>query len=536
MTQDRPSPSGTVTFLFSDIEGSSRLEREVGTELYAELLARHRAILRAAFGAHGGVEQGTEGDSFFVVFPSAAQAVRAAVEAQLGLAAGDWPEGRPVRVRMGLHTGEATRGDEGYVGIDINRAARIAAAGHGGQVVVSAATRGLVGETLPAGVAWRELGSYRLKDFPEPERLSQLVIPGLPADFPPLRTIDARPNSLPAAMTTFVGRERELADGTAPAGHDPAADDHRAGRHRQDPLRPRAGRAGRGRLPGRDLLRPVRARRRPDARPGRDRPGGRHRRGRRPAAARAAHRAPRRPAGAARPGQLRAADRGGTGHRADPAGRPGHPRRGDYAGAPPPVGRAGVPARRPVHAARPPAAHPGPAGRPGRGRCRPGRARAAARVRRDPPVRRAGDGRPAELPARSGQRRHDRPDLCPSRWDAAGHRAGRGPRPAPVARCHPGPAGDAVRAAGLGGSRRARAPADPARRDRLELRPARRPEPAPAGAPVLLRRRLGSRDRRAGLRSGRRARPRRLRRDRRAGRSEPPGPVRGGRRDPVHDG
>jgi predicted ATPase/class 3 adenylate cyclase len=212
MTEDRPSPSGTVTFLFSDIEGSSRLEQDVGTRTYATLLARHRAILRAAFAAHGGVEQGTEGDSFFVVFPSASEAVRAAVEGQVGLSTGDWPEGHPVRVRMGLHTGEATQVGEGYVGIDINRAARIAAAGHGGQVLVSTATRGLVGETLPAGVSWRDLGTYRLRDFPEPARLSQLVVDGLPGDFPALRTVDARPNNLPMSLTTFVGRERELAE------------------------------------------------------------------------------------------------------------------------------------------------------------------------------------------------------------------------------------------------------------------------------------------------------------------------------------
>jgi predicted ATPase/class 3 adenylate cyclase len=212
MTKERPGPSGTVTFLFSDIEGSSRLEREVGTDAYAAVLARHRAILRAAFEGHAGEEQGTEGDSFFVVFGSAPEALRAAVESQLGLAAEAWPEGRTVRVRMGVHTGEATRVGEGYVGIDINRTARIAAAGHGGQVVVSAATRGLVGEALPAGVTWRDLGAYRLRDFPEPERLSQLVVAGLPTDFPALRTVDLRPNNLPMSLTTFVGRDRELAE------------------------------------------------------------------------------------------------------------------------------------------------------------------------------------------------------------------------------------------------------------------------------------------------------------------------------------
>ena len=212
MTKDRPPASGTLTFLFSDIEGSSRLEQEVGTEAYAALLARHRSILRAAFEAHVGEEQGTEGDSFFVVFPSAAQAVRAAIDAQRGLADADWPDGRAIRVRIGLHTGEVSRSVDGYVGIDINRGARISAAGHGGQVLVSTATRGLVGEALPDGVAWRDLGTYRLRDFPEPERLSQLVIGGLPADFPALRTADARPNNLPSTVTSFVGRERELTE------------------------------------------------------------------------------------------------------------------------------------------------------------------------------------------------------------------------------------------------------------------------------------------------------------------------------------
>jgi predicted ATPase/class 3 adenylate cyclase len=212
MTDERPGPSGTVTFLFSDIEGSSRLEREVGTDAYAPLLALHRSILRAAFRAHGGVEQGTEGDSFFVVFASAAEAVRAAVECQRGLFEAEWPDSRAIRVRIGLHTGEAARSEGGYVGIDINRAARISAAGHGGQVVVSTATRGLVGDGLPVGVAWRDLGTYRLKDFPEPERLSQLVVEGLRADFPALRTVDARPNNLPTTVTSFIGRVQELVD------------------------------------------------------------------------------------------------------------------------------------------------------------------------------------------------------------------------------------------------------------------------------------------------------------------------------------
>jgi predicted ATPase len=175
------------------------------------VLARHRAILRAAFSANRGEEVGTEGDSFFVTFTSAADAIRAAIGGQRGLAAADWPAGSPVRVRMGIHTGEASRGSEGLVGIDINRTARIEAAGHGGQVLISAATRGALGDALPAGVTWRDLGAYRLKDFPEPERLSQLVVEGLPADFPALRTVDARPSNLPSSVTTFIGREEELA-------------------------------------------------------------------------------------------------------------------------------------------------------------------------------------------------------------------------------------------------------------------------------------------------------------------------------------
>jgi predicted ATPase/class 3 adenylate cyclase len=212
MTIEGRTTTRTVTFLFTDIEGSSRIEREVGTDAYATLLARHRAILRAAFSANGGEEMSTEGDSFFVVFSSAADAIRAAVDGQRGLAAADWPEGSAVRVRMGVHTGEAARGDEGLVGIDINRTARIEAAGHGGQVLISAATRGLVGDALPAGVTWRDLGAYRLKDFPEPERLSQLTVEGLPGEFPALRTVDARPSNLPSSVTTFIGRDRELGE------------------------------------------------------------------------------------------------------------------------------------------------------------------------------------------------------------------------------------------------------------------------------------------------------------------------------------
>ncbi|HEY8871076.1 MAG TPA: adenylate/guanylate cyclase domain-containing protein, partial [Candidatus Limnocylindrales bacterium] len=143
-------PTGTVTFVFTDIEGSTRLATELGPATYGHLLEQHHRLLRAAFAAHGGVERGTAGDSFLVVFRDARSAVAAAVEAQRALAGTSWPADAVVRVRMGLHSGEGIAGGDDYVGIDINRAARIAAAGHGGQVLVSDATRALAELDLPA--------------------------------------------------------------------------------------------------------------------------------------------------------------------------------------------------------------------------------------------------------------------------------------------------------------------------------------------------------------------------------------------------
>jgi predicted ATPase/class 3 adenylate cyclase len=205
-------PGGTGTFLFTDIEGSTRLEEAVGTAAYASLRERHRELLRAAFAAHGGIEQGTEGDSFFVVFPSPRGAAAAAIEAQRALAAEAWPADATIRVRMGLHSGEATLAGGSLVGLDINRAARVAAAANGGQVLISDATRVLVEADLPHGVALRDMGRHRLRDLREPERLHQLVIPGLPDAFAPIRTIDARPNNLPTQVTSFIGRAAELAE------------------------------------------------------------------------------------------------------------------------------------------------------------------------------------------------------------------------------------------------------------------------------------------------------------------------------------
>jgi len=211
MTATTPT-SGTVTFLFTDIEGSTRLEQQVGTERYAALRERHREILRSAFLVHGGAEQSTEGDSFFVVFGSAREAVAAAIEAQRALATEPWPDDAPVRVRMGLHSGEAGMAGGTLVGLDINRAARIAAVAHGGQVLVSDATRALVSAGLPEDVHLRDLGEHRLRDLAGPERLVQLDADDLPGQFPAVRSLDARPNNLPTQLTTFVGRERELAE------------------------------------------------------------------------------------------------------------------------------------------------------------------------------------------------------------------------------------------------------------------------------------------------------------------------------------
>ncbi|HEU0235332.1 MAG TPA: adenylate/guanylate cyclase domain-containing protein [Candidatus Limnocylindrales bacterium] len=213
MTTNASLPTGTVTFLFTDIEGSTRLVESLGPEEYGALLERHRAVLRGAFEEHGGVEVGTEGDSFFVVFDRPTAAVEAAVEGQRRLAAETWPPDALIRVRMGVHTGEGVLADGTYVGTDVNRAARIAAAGHGGQILLSATTSTLARD-LPAGTRLHGLGEHRLKDL-RPEQLCQLDVDGLPSEFPPIRSLDARPNNLPTQLTTFVGREHELAEAGA---------------------------------------------------------------------------------------------------------------------------------------------------------------------------------------------------------------------------------------------------------------------------------------------------------------------------------
>src|ERR671935_1979297 len=187
-------PSGTVSFLFTDIEGSTKLLHELGPQRYAEALDRHRQVVRESCLRHEGVEVDTQGDAFFVAFPTAPGALEAAREAQEALA---------IPVRMGIHTGTPLLTDEGYVGTDVHKAARIAAAGHGRQILVSSACAALLDSN---GDSLRDLGEHRLKDLSAPQRLYQLG----DGAFPPLRALNE--TNLPLQPTSFIGRERELAD------------------------------------------------------------------------------------------------------------------------------------------------------------------------------------------------------------------------------------------------------------------------------------------------------------------------------------
>jgi predicted ATPase/class 3 adenylate cyclase len=207
----RPLPTGTLTFLFTDIEGSTSLLDALGDDYSAEL-ARHRELIRSAIAAHGGFEVSTEGDSIFAVFRDAPEAVAATAQAQRDLAANQWR--LPLRVRMGLHTGQARLQGDDYVGMDVHRAARIAGAGHGGQVLISETTRTLVQRDLAGDLTVRDAGRHRLKDLPEPEHLHRLVIAGLPDDDRPPRSLHPAAN-LPQQLTGFFGREREITDAVA---------------------------------------------------------------------------------------------------------------------------------------------------------------------------------------------------------------------------------------------------------------------------------------------------------------------------------
>src|SRR2546421_3206475 len=206
-------PTGTVTLLFSDIEGSTRLVQQLG-ERYADVLAECQYLLRQLFVQYHGSEVDTQGDAFFVAFARATDALAAAAAIQRALVEHAWPEGISVRVRIGLHTGEPKRTAEGYIGMDVHHAARIMSAGHGGQILLSPATRRLVEQHLPAGTSLQDLGEHRLKDLGRPGHLFQLGLQGLPTDFPPLKTLDAHPNNLPIQPTPFIGREKEVAAAT----------------------------------------------------------------------------------------------------------------------------------------------------------------------------------------------------------------------------------------------------------------------------------------------------------------------------------
>jgi predicted ATPase/class 3 adenylate cyclase len=204
-------PTGTVTFLFTDIEGSTRLWAQHPDGMRVAL-ARHDTLLREAIEAHGGAVFKTIGDAFCAAFTTAADAVAAIVEAQRALAHESWETTGSLRVRAALHTGAAAQRDADYFGHTLSRVARLRDAGHGGQTLLSLATAELVRDHLPPNLELRDLGQHRLKDLTRPERIFQLVIPDLPADFPSLRALDPRRANLPVQPTDFIGREREVAE------------------------------------------------------------------------------------------------------------------------------------------------------------------------------------------------------------------------------------------------------------------------------------------------------------------------------------
>jgi len=204
-------PTGTLTILFTDIEGSTLLLQRLG-DGYRHVLADHDRLLRNAFAQAGGYEVRTQGDAFFVVFHRARDAVAGAVEAQRAVIAHAWPHGEGLRVRMGLHTGEPEVTETDYLGLDVHRAARISQVAWGGQILISRTTADLVERDLPEGVTLRNLGRHRLKDLEQAEHLSQVLHHDLPSEFPPIRSVDTLSNNLPRKLSSFVGRGREMAE------------------------------------------------------------------------------------------------------------------------------------------------------------------------------------------------------------------------------------------------------------------------------------------------------------------------------------
>ena len=204
---------GTFTFLFTDVEGSTVMLRRLGNDVYGQVLADHHSLIRSALAAHAGREVDTQGDAFFAVFSSPRACLAAVLEMQQALETWCWPADEHVRVRMGVHCGEAAQTPAGLVGLDVHRAARIAAVAYGGQVLVSETAAALVRDALPPGASLRDLGAHRLKDLGRPEQIFQLCGSGLRAEFPPLKSLGnpALLNNLPAQPAAFIGRERELA-------------------------------------------------------------------------------------------------------------------------------------------------------------------------------------------------------------------------------------------------------------------------------------------------------------------------------------
>ncbi len=208
------SKNATVTFLFSDIEGSTvRWERD--RDAMAAALARHDTLMSAALEARGAYVFKTVGDAFCAAFADAQDGLTAAIDAQRALAAADFSAVEGLRVRMALHSGNADERNGDYFGPAVNRVARVLATGHGGQVLVSGACAELLHDWLPPQCSLRDLGAHRLKDLAQPERVYQLIAPDLAADFPPLRSLDHLSNNLPAQLTSFVGRENEVGEITA---------------------------------------------------------------------------------------------------------------------------------------------------------------------------------------------------------------------------------------------------------------------------------------------------------------------------------